>query len=175
MSTVYINIGLPGSGKSTWSTEFAKENPNVIIINRDAFRSMIKGGDYIFHFKYEPFIKQATNKVIEQALEYGLDIVVDETHIKRERREEVIRVIRNFESSFGLINHDYGKTNIIYNWFTESERNLEYRMKDARGYESDKWDQVIRGMIDAFEVPTLAEGCDKLVKFNPLEVKNELA
>ena len=37
---VLILIGIPGSGKSTWSTEFVKENKDWVRINRDDFRFM---------------------------------------------------------------------------------------------------------------------------------------
>jgi len=173
MSTVYITIGLPGSGKSTWSKNFAKENDDTVIINRDAYRSMIKGGEYIFDFRFEPFIKQATNKAIEHALEYGLDVIVDETHIKAERRKEIVKVVRDFENSFGLVTNEYGRTKIVFMWFTENERNLEFRMKESRGYEAKKWKAVIDGMKESFEEPTPDEGYTELKTINPLLEKKE--
>jgi tRNA uridine 5-carbamoylmethylation protein Kti12 len=129
---------------------------------------MIKGGEYTFHFRYEPFIKQATNRAIEQALEYGFDVIVDETHIKKARREEIVKVVRDFEASYGLITDDYGKTKIIFHWFTEKERNLKFRMKDGRGYEAEKWVDVIDRMKKSFEAPTLEEGCDEIKTMNLL-------
>lgn len=169
MRTVYINIGLPGSGKSTASKKLAEKNENIIIINRDALRSMIKGDIYTFNFVYEPFIKKATNEAIKCALEYGFDIIVDETHIKKERRIEIIRVIRDFESSFGLVSNESGRTQIVYKWYTENENNLKYRMQEARGYETTKWAQVINGMKNSFEEPTEDEGCDRIEKINPFK------
>ena len=175
MSTVYINIGFPGSGKSTWSKQFGGDiKSNIIIINRDAFRTMIKGDVYTFDFKFEPFIKKATNKSIECALEYGLDIIVDETHIKRDRRIEIIQTIRNYEANYGLITDDYGKTQIVYHWFTENENNLKYRMKEARGYDTAKWAMVINGMKKSFEEPTEDEGYDRLEKINPFTNQGEV-
>lgn len=169
---VYITVGLPGSGKSTWSKKFAKENPSTIIVNRDAFRTMIKD-EYTFDFRYEPFIKSATNKVIEQSLEYGLDIIVDETHVKKERRLEIIKTIRDFENSYGLINNDNGKIKIVYVWFTENKNNIYFRMMNDRGYTKEKWEEVIDGMKKIFEEPEANEGYDELIKINPLESKNE--
>jgi len=166
MSTVYINIGFPGSGKSTYSRKFAQENEHTVIINRDAFRTMIKDR-YTFDLRYEPFIKDATNKAIQQALKYGLDIIVDETHIKADRRKEIIKVIRDFEDSFGLITNEYGRTKIIYHWFNETERCLENRMMEARGYETSKWEMVINGMKENFQPPTDDEGYDELIIINP--------
>lgn len=165
MSTVYVNIGFPGSGKSTYSKKFALDNEHVVIINRDAFRTMIKD-KYTFNFRYEPFIKNATNRAIESALEYGLDIVVDETHIKKDRRKEIIRVIRNYEATYGIINDKWSRTKIVYWWFAENEKNIEYRMKDARGYDKSKWAMVINGMKKAFEPPEDDEGYDKIIKMN---------
>jgi tRNA uridine 5-carbamoylmethylation protein Kti12 len=164
---VYITVGLPGSGKSTWSKKFAKENPSTVIVNRDAFRTMIKD-EYTFDFRYEPFIKDATNRSIEEALEHGLDVIVDETHIKADRRMEIISIIRNFENNYGLINDDYGKTKIICMWFTEDQNNLWFRMQNSRGYEMQKWENVINSMKKIFEPPKIEEGYDELIKQNLL-------
>lgn len=164
---VYLLVGVPGSGKSTWSKKFAKENPDTIIVNRDAFRTMIKD-EYIFDFRYEPFIKQLANDALRCALDRGLNVIVDETHIKSARRKEIIKVVRDFESSYGLINTEYGKTKIICVWFTEMQRNLENRMMNARGYDRQKWEEVINGMKANFEPPTEKdEGYDDIIKINP--------
>jgi tRNA uridine 5-carbamoylmethylation protein Kti12 len=164
---VYILIGLPGSGKSTWSKKFAQENENIVIVNRDAFRTMIKS-EYSFNFRYEPFIKELANKSVECALDRGLDVIVDETHVKAARRKEIIKIVRDFETSYGLINTDYGRTKIIYVWFTETNHNLEFRLKENRGYSKDKWNDVINGMKSIFEEPTIDEGYDEIKTINSL-------
>jgi len=78
-------------------------------------------------------------------------------------------LIKNFESSFGLINNEYGKIKIIYVWFTEIQKNLENRMKSPRGYERYQWEEVINGMISNFEEPTEDEGYDEILKINPFK------
>ena len=39
---VIINIGIPASGKSTWSKEFVKNNRNYVRVNRDDMRLMLQ-------------------------------------------------------------------------------------------------------------------------------------
>ncbi|MFW6247427.1 MAG: AAA family ATPase [bacterium] len=165
MSTVYLTIGLPGSGKSFWSRQKAHEDERTVIINRDAFRTMIKD-NYTFDLMYEPFIKASSNRSIEEALKYGLDIIVDETHIKKERRKEIIQVIKNYEET-DFIEELYGKTKIVYVWFTETEKNIENRMKESRGYDREKWEEVINKMKESFEEPTEDEKYNELIKINP--------
>ena len=42
-SEVIINVGISGAGKSTWTTQFIKENPNYLRINRDDIRKTLVG------------------------------------------------------------------------------------------------------------------------------------
>ena len=55
MLNLYILIGNIGSGKSTWAREKVKSTPRTIIVNRDALRTMVGGGEYIFDKEMEPF------------------------------------------------------------------------------------------------------------------------
>ena len=41
MQNVYILMGLPGAGKTTWAEKKTKENDNTIIISRDDIRYML--------------------------------------------------------------------------------------------------------------------------------------
>jgi predicted kinase len=57
-TNLYILIGLPGSGKTTWAKNKAKDDLRTVIISRDGFRSMIKGeGEYIFDNIYITLLK----------------------------------------------------------------------------------------------------------------------
>lgn len=53
---------------------------------------------------------------------------------------------------------------IICVWFTENERNLENRMREARGYSEAKWAEVIASMKFNFEEPSEEEGFSKIIK-----------
>ncbi len=156
MPRVYLLIGLPGSGKSTWAKDKAKDQKTVIV-NRDSFCFMIKGGKYIFDEKYESFIKCLAHDAIKIAISHGFDIIIDETNLTKEKRTELIENLP-----------DRQDVDVVGVWFTENTKNLEYRMKDPRGYSEQKWCKVIESMKMSFEPPSESEfhGMIKLEKLN---------
>ncbi len=163
---VFLLIGFPGSGKSTWANNYVNQNENAIIVSQDAFRYMIKGSNYIFDKKYETFIKSATDLAIQEAIVSNFDIVIDETNIKKLRRLEVTNLINEIYLQYKFFRMDYSRViNIVYLWFVENNNNLENRMKDDRGYNKDKWNEIIDKMKAAFEPPTEDEHY-KIIKIN---------
>ena len=149
---IYMTVGLPGSGKSTWCRKKA-EDKNVIIINKDAIRRMIKG-QYIFDYLYEPFIESVSNSILGQALMTGFDI--DETNITKEKRKNLIEKIYSYTSASEL--------EVICVWFTENRNNLINRMSNARGYTQERWSEVIEKMRKEFCEPSIEEGFTAVMK-----------
>lgn len=171
---VYLTIGLPGSGKSTWAKQKVQSEKDTIIVNRDIFRTMIKD-KYTFDKRFEPFIKDVSNMSIVYAFENDLSVIVDETHIKKSRRMEIVNTINELCcGNFGLVESKFGKPEIVYVWFTETKKNLANRMKEPRGYSSDKWNAIIRGMKKTFEAPEPEEGYDELIKLNPFDSSKDI-
>ena len=41
MSKLILTVGIPGSGKSTWSQQYIRENPNTVRVNSDRLREML--------------------------------------------------------------------------------------------------------------------------------------
>lgn len=76
---IIICKGLPGSGKSTWSKEYVKNNPNTIRVNRDEIREMLG----------QPWSRDYENKVVvpgekrfvRAAISLGWDAIVDDTNL----------------------------------------------------------------------------------------------
>lgn len=88
-SIVYILIGPPCSGKSTWSRKFLKENSNYIRINRDELRKMFKGR-FILDKDLEKFINKITKNIILEASNNNKDIIIDNTNCKAYTIESLI-------------------------------------------------------------------------------------
>jgi predicted kinase len=146
---IYLLVGLIGSGKSTWAKNKAKDG-KIVIINRDAIREMIKG-EYVFHTDYEPFVKAACYDLVTTALDYGFDIIIDETNISRPKRLAWLDLIYIASQDRQV------EAKIIVVYFTEKEKNVENRMTAPKGQSREIWKTVYQKMLDNFEEPTLGE------------------
>lgn len=149
MGKLYVLIGLPGSGKSTWARDFVKRNDNAVIVNRDSYRSMIKGGNYIFDKKFEGVIKTSCYDLANMFLVAGFDVIVDETNLTRHKRHELIN-----NTCF----MDGKKHEVVGVFFAVDIKDcLVRRMNDPRGYSVDKWNEVIENMSGSFDIPLREE------------------
>ena len=86
--TVIINVGCSGSGKSTWSTQFIKNHPEFVRINRDDIRRMLKGtleGYYKLQNlnKTETLINNIEGELFGCAISEGNSIIIDNTNLKQ--------------------------------------------------------------------------------------------
>lgn len=158
--TVYILIGIVGSGKSYWSTNFIKDSKNsqnTVIVNKDKLREMFHGR-YKHKPDFEEFIHQMSVKLVKNAIRNDFNVIIDETNITQSRREKWIDIIKKEEISDIKIN---------YVWFSDMENNLENRMKNSKGVSRKKWEAVIESMKKRFEVPGIKELYDDLIIIGP--------
>ena len=92
MSKMYIVIGIPGSGKSYYIRNHAKDND--VIVSRDQIRfNLLKDGDDYFAKEkevYDTFINQ-----INAAVADGRDVWVDQTSINRGSRTKLFNRLVN--------------------------------------------------------------------------------
>ena len=47
--TLYITIGLPGSGKSTFIRKFIVDKQNIVVISKDDIRLMLRPEKYTYY------------------------------------------------------------------------------------------------------------------------------
>ena len=89
MSILYMLIGVPGSGKSTWAKKMA-ENSSACWISRDAIRfSMLQEGDDYFAYEDKVMDNFITN--IQNAINNNSAIVIaDATHLTERSRNQVL-------------------------------------------------------------------------------------
>ena len=92
MNNLYLMVGAPSSGKSTYAREFRKERtPSPIIVSRDAIRfSMVK--DDSPYFSKEKAVFKEFVREINEGLDEG-DVIADATHINEVSRMKVINKV----------------------------------------------------------------------------------
>jgi predicted kinase len=97
MSKIIICRGLPGSGKSTWASQWVQEEPHKRIrINWDDMRKMFGGGIKGFWVpKREklPLLSRTTHMLIHWAMEYNIDVIVDNTNLNPDELDKLLNMV----------------------------------------------------------------------------------
>lgn len=98
MAKLYMMIGIPGSGKST----YAKQIKNAVHISRDEIRfSIITPEDDYFSKEtqvFEEFCKQ-----INTELAFGKNVIADATHLNRSSRNKLLRNIKGYDELVAIV------------------------------------------------------------------------
>ena len=101
---VLILQGIQGSGKSTYAKEFIEDERKAgrtwKRVNRDSLRDMLDFG-YWDRMKTKNLIKQAEALIIQEALETGLNVVVDDLNLSQGTLKWLRRVIMEAEFDLG--------------------------------------------------------------------------
>lgn len=83
---VLIPIGLPASGKTTWSKQWCGEAEGRVRINYDDLRLEMFGEQWIFNFTDEKLMKHEARKRAHHAISLGKSIVIDNTNLTESAR-----------------------------------------------------------------------------------------
>lgn len=78
---ITILIGIPASGKSTWSKDYIRNNADTVRVNRDDFRLMLKSAQ-MTEPKIEDMITTLVDATITQSLLRKCNVLVDATNLK---------------------------------------------------------------------------------------------
>lgn len=93
MLKITLTVGIPACGKSTWAKEEVQKNPEGITrVNRDDLRNMMS--NYHFSDANEKLVTSAKTFIIQQALRYGRDVIIDETNLNRRNFDDICKLVR---------------------------------------------------------------------------------
>ncbi|NJM96522.1 MAG: AAA family ATPase [Phormidesmis sp. RL_2_1] len=93
MKKVVITVGLPASGKSTWSKALVlKEAGQWVRVNKDSLREMCHSSK--FSQSNEKFIVQLRNSIILQALADGKNVIVDDTNLHPKHIRAITELVK---------------------------------------------------------------------------------
>lgn len=92
--TIWITIGPPAIGKSTWAKQMVTENSNIKRINRDSLRAMLDGG--IFSKENEANIVRVRNILVKSFLSQGYSVIIDDTNLRNTVFNDMKKIASNF-------------------------------------------------------------------------------
>jgi predicted kinase len=91
MTTAYVMVGAPGSGKSTYAAKLA-ETENAVIISGDEVRAELYGSADILGKWHE--IWDRIDELVSESC--GMPVILDGTHCREDYRKEAIALLRSY-------------------------------------------------------------------------------
>lgn len=161
--TLYLLIGPPGVGKTTFCSSHMNERD--VRISMDDLQQMM-GGDRYTNYRPElkNIYKNAELSMMKDALMAGHDVWLDRTNMDRSRRKRYILVADILAAANVRAVNFMAFTPPHVNWL------LDRRMLVSRGVPEEQWKDVIEKMLAAYEVPTLDEGFSHIIDVTLEEV-----
>ncbi len=146
MSKVYVLVGVPAAGKSTWVENQLWAKDCVYVSSDQLVEDEAKRQGKTYNDVFKDYINEAItlmlDKVIE-AREAGKDIIWDQTSVNVKSRRKKFTMLPNYE-------------HIAVVFPTPSEEELARRLSSRPGKSIPK--EVVESMIKTFEMPTEEEG-----------------
>jgi len=161
---IYIMVGLPGSGKSTWIKEKMGKTPLsfVVISSDDHIEKMASELDISYTEFFNKYIKsgklkgrqtpfQLAQNDFKSAVKRNDNIIWDQTNLSRKKRRGILNRV---PSHYKKVAVNFSCAN------DELERRLENRRKETGKYIPPS---VLEDMCKAFQGPTKDEGFDEII------------
>jgi predicted kinase len=96
MSKITILQGLPASGKSTIAKEIITKTGNTKRFNKDDFRAMFDNSKW--SRKNEKFVLKARDLLIDQALQDGFNVIVDDTNFHPKHIQTIKEIAKKYNA-----------------------------------------------------------------------------
>lgn len=147
--TLYMLIGIPGSGKSTWVK--LNKKSHVILSTDDYIEEQAKSVGKTYDEAFSFYIDSAMlnmDEMVKNACAQQKDVIWDQTNLDVNSRK---RKLAKFDG--------YRKVAVVFE--KPSEEVLKVRLASREGKKIPP--RVIKSMVMRFQHPTLDEGFDEIV------------
>jgi len=148
-NTLYIAVGLPGSGKSTYAKNFIKDT-DIEYLSSDSLRA-VYGKDETDQSVTSIVFGHIKRKV-DEFLRDGKNVLVDATSVNRKERSDYIKTAKKYGAKVVAIVFKMDRQGLI-------DRNKKRGEQGGRVVP----DWVIDKMLAKFEEPSYDEGIDVMI------------
>ena len=148
-NTLYITVGLPGSGKSTYAKEFIK-GKEIEYLSSDSLRAVF--GKSEEDQTVTPLVFGHIKKKVDEFLKDGKNVLVDATSVNRKERSDYINTAKKYGAKVVAIVFKMDRQGLI-------DRNKKRGEQGGRVVP----DWVIDKMLAKFEEPSYNEGIDVMI------------
>ena len=149
MNTLYITVGLPGSGKSTYVKNFIKDK-DIEYLSSDSLRAVY--GKSEEDQTVTPLVFGHIKRKVDELLKDGKNVLVDATSVNRKERSDYINTAKKYGAKVVAIVFKMDRQGLI-------ERNKKRGEQGGRVVP----DFVIDKMLNKFEEPSYSEGIDVII------------
>jgi len=149
MSTLYITVGLPGSGKSTYVKNFIKDK-DIEYLSSDSLRAVY--GKSEEDQTVTPLVFGHIKRKVDELLKDGKNVLVDATSVNRKERSDYINTAKKYGAKVVAIVFKMDRQGLI-------DRNKKRGEQGGRVVP----DFVIDKMLNKFEEPSYSEGIDVII------------
>jgi predicted kinase len=148
-NTLYITVGLPGSGKSTYVKNFIKDK-DIEYLSSDSLRAVY--GKSEEDQTVTPLVFGHIKRKVDELLKDGKNVLVDATSVNRKERSDYINTAKKYGAKVVAIVFKMDRQGLI-------DRNKKRGEQGGRVVP----DFVIDKMLAKFEEPSYSEGIDVLI------------
>ena len=148
-NTLYITVGLPGSGKSTYVKNFIKDK-EIEYLSSDSLRAVY--GKSEEDQTVTPLVFGHIKRKVDEFLKDGKNVLVDATSVNRKERSDYIKTAKKYGAKVVAIVFKMDRQGLI-------ERNKKRGEQGGRVVP----DWVIDKMLNKFEEPSYDEGIDVMI------------
>ena len=148
-NTLYITVGLPGSGKSTYAKEFIK-GKEIEYLSSDSLRAVY--GKSEEDQTVTPLVFGHIKRKVDEFLKDGKNVLVDATSVNRRERSDYINSAKKYGAKVVAIVFKMDRQGLI-------DRNKKRGEQGGRVVP----DWVIDKMLAKFEEPSYSEGIDVMI------------
>jgi predicted kinase len=148
-NTLYITVGLPGSGKSTYVKNFIKDK-DIEYLSSDELRAIY--GKSEEDQTVTPLVFGHIKRKVDEFLKDGKNVLVDATSVNRKERSDYINAAKKYGAKVVAIVFKMDRQGLI-------DRNKKRGEQGGRVVP----DFVIDKMLAKYEEPSYIEGIDVII------------